>query len=138
MSRSTLFAKRRDPQDTATDLRQRSEMRDLPLPESKSALPPQVAPGILSSMDAEQIKKALERLKDLPAEVAFWRVEIGEDATGEIAVWVWVELAGEHAGANVRQEIRDLVKRTTRTASSAAPVPWIYVRVLEKAEEPRK
>lgn len=89
-------------------------------------------------MDAEEIKKELERLKNLPADVASWRVEIGEDATGEDAVWVWVELAGDHVGSEIRQTIRDMVKRAARDAATFSPKPWIYVRVLESAEEPTK
>ena len=89
-------------------------------------------------MDAEEIKQALERLTDLPAKVASWRVEIGEDASGADAVWVWVELAGDHVGSQVRQSIRDKVKKAAREAAAFSPEPWIYVRVLEKAEEPTK
>ena len=89
-------------------------------------------------MDAEVIKRALERLENLPVRVAEWQVEIGEDASGDVAVWVWAKLADTHVDSEVRQTVREVVRRAAQNEAAASPQPWVYVRVLERAEEPTK
>ena len=89
-------------------------------------------------MDAGAIKRALQRLEDLPSNVSEWRVEVGEDASGEEAIWVWAILADSQVGPDARQTMRERVRRTAQEASARSPEPWVYVRVLERAEEPTK
>ncbi len=81
---------------------------------------------------ADFIRKGLGRLKGLPAPVADWRVETGEDWVGDPAVWVWPVLADEDTDFDTCDELQDIVRdevaRLTR-AKTGEPL-WAFVRFL--------
>jgi len=89
-------------------------------------------------MDSVVIEDALKHLEDLPAEVTEWRVGVGEDASGDAAIWVWATLADSRVETETRQAIRERVRRVAQDAAAFSPEPWVYVRVLARAEEPTK
>lgn len=76
---------------------------------------------------------------DLPSAdaVAGWTVEVGRDATGDEAIWVWVvlhdELVDQVWPLQTRDEIREWVRDLVRRA--AAPVEvQVYVRFRLESE----
>ena len=73
------------------------------------------------------IENALRDMADLPASVQAWNVEVGADATGDEAVWVWVTLRDEDLNRQTRERFRDLVRNAIRQRTSDSP-PWVYVR----------
>lgn len=79
------------------------------------------------------IEDVLHNMADLPASVQAWDVEVGADATGEEAVWVWVTLRDEDLNRQTRERFRDLVRNAIRQQTSDAP-PWVYVRFRGASE----
>jgi len=83
---------------------------------------------------AVQIRKKLASLKRLPAKVKNWRVESGEDNTGDTALWVWVTLNDVDLSEQNREGIREAVRRAVRAMPD--PVPsWVYVRFQGASED---
>jgi hypothetical protein len=79
------------------------------------------------------IEETLRDLADLPASVQAWDVEVGADATGEEAVWVWVTLRDEDLNRQTREQFRSLVRNAVRQRTSDSP-PWVYVRFRGASE----
>ena len=84
-------------------------------------------------MSSEGIENALRKMKGLPVAVKDWRVETGEDSTGDEAVWVWITLKDDDIDrtirARVRACVRDAVHRSLRQQE-----PWVYVRFRGASE----
>jgi hypothetical protein len=89
-------------------------------------------------MDPVVIERALKQLEELPAKVAEWRVEVGEDASGDAAIWVWATLSDFKVETATRQAIRERVRKAAQEAAAFWPEPWVYVRVLARSEEPTR
>lgn len=90
-------------------------------------------------MDKTAIQEALESLADLGVRVREWKVEVGEDSSGEPAVWVWVQLEDPEpdVGWETRDKLRKRVWDVVRQTIDGPTKPWVYVRVLH-AEEPAR
>lgn len=94
-------------------------------------------------LNAEEIRALLKGIEgDLPAPVSEWLVELGEDWTGDPAVWVWVVLADKDFRPETTSAIRDLVWETLRNAlglgvAREAPWPFIRFRSAEEMEQLR-
>jgi hypothetical protein len=88
----------------------------------------------LPRLNSEAIAEHLRALSDLPAHVVDWDVEVGPDATEDLAVWVWLTLDDD--------DFEDLAKRAKllrRVRDSVALMnlesdPWVYVRFRARSE----
>ena len=78
-------------------------------------------------------EETLRDLVDLPASVQAWDVEVGADATGDEAVWVWVTLQDEDLNRQTREQFRSLVRNAVRQQTSNSPL-WVYVRFRGASE----
>lgn len=80
-------------------------------------------------MDAnpDKVRAVLAGLKDLPAAVASWEIETGEDATGYDAVWVWAVLVKDNVPFAKRRAIRDLVEDEVRAGLPEFRELLVYV-----------
>lgn len=88
----------------------------------------------------ENIRKALGASKDPDVRLDFvagWDVEIGTDATGDDAVWVWVVLRDDRIEEawveSNRDALRDHVRSTVRRVVAAQPFQ-VYVRFRSESE----
>jgi hypothetical protein len=82
------------------------------------------------------IEDSLTRLANLPAPVRDWKIDIGEDATGELAVWVWATVDDDDLTRAVRNELREKIDRQVRHIVPDAS--WVYVRFRAVSEaQPR-
>ncbi len=79
------------------------------------------------------IEDALRSMADLPASVQTWDVEIGADATGDEAVWVWVTLQEEDLNRQTREQFRSLARNAVRQQTSNSPL-WVCVRFRGASE----
>lgn len=79
------------------------------------------------------VEEALRDLAGLPASVQAWDVEVGADATGDEAIWVWVILRDEDLKRQTRERFRDLVRNAIRQRTSDSH-PWVYVRFRGTSE----
>jgi hypothetical protein len=72
-----------------------------------------------------------------PAAIAGWDVEVGRDATGDDAVWVWVvlhdELVDKVWPIQTRDELRERVRGIVRSAAAPTEVQ-VYVRFRSESE----
>ncbi|MBZ0252895.1 MAG: hypothetical protein K8I02_06095 [Candidatus Methylomirabilis sp.] len=84
-------------------------------------------------MSVAAIQEALRKLKGLPAAVESWQVEVGPDATGDDAVWVWVVLRDENQGSDARAALRDRVRSEVERVETPKP-KWVYVRFRGASE----
>ncbi len=84
-------------------------------------------------MSTEGIESALRKVKGLPAPVQGWRVETGEDSTGNEAVWVWVTLKDEDLDSETTTQVRSLVRDAVHR-KLGKPEPWVYVRFRGASE----
>jgi hypothetical protein len=84
-------------------------------------------------MTTTGIESALRRVKGLPAPVQDWRVEVGEDSTGQEAVWVWVTLKDEDLDWDTRTRVRALVRDAVHRKLGKQE-PWVYVRFRGASE----
>lgn len=84
-------------------------------------------------MSSEGIETALRKMKHFPVAVKKWRVEIGEDSTGNEAVWVWVTLKDEDLAQAPRDRVRELVRNAVHR-SIDRDEPWVYVRFRGASE----
>jgi len=97
-------------------------------------------------LDAEALKigKRIEGVLSgrLPGYVRGLRFETGEDASGEPALWIWVELDDEAVEASDFSEKTKLVRDTiVRAVAEQAVGRWPYVRfesASERAESQRE
>ena len=81
----------------------------------------------------ETVERELMKLRDLPAPVQSWRIEIGEDASGDMAVWVWAVVDDAKLTRNVTSGLRSLI---FHKVSDAVPnAKWVYVRFRATSEE---
>lgn len=83
-------------------------------------------------MTTAMIEDTLEKLTDLPTDVQSWQVELGEDATGDPAVWVWAILpdwADPETLSRLRGRIRDAVMQ-----QMGERIRWVYVRFRSASE----
>ena len=90
-------------------------------------------------MTVQTIERTLKEIKGLPAEVRSWLVEVGEDAAGEPAVWVWAILRDdteEDWEFPKLEEIREKVSEAVRRSLHESP-PWVYVRFRGESEKIR-
>lgn len=87
-------------------------------------------PAIYESI--EQVEQGLKSLTGLPAPVRSWKVEIGEDATGENAVWVWAVLDDADLTREVRNQISERIEGAVyRLVPNAS---FVYVRFRAVSE----
>jgi hypothetical protein len=84
-------------------------------------------------MEKSQIERTLQHLKGLPYPVGSWKVEQGEDATGDPAIWVWAVLDQDEADPQQRARIRKKVRSALR--SGAERDSLVYVRFRTRSEE---
>ncbi len=83
----------------------------------------------MTSMDIR-----LEDIHGLPEGVEGWRVEMGSDATGDPAVWVWLSVEDDvldKMDSKARESIRDIVTSGIQKkliGQYGTSVPWVYVR----------
>jgi hypothetical protein len=85
-------------------------------------------------MKVATIDSALDELRQaqtLPAPVRSWRVELGPDATGDSAVWVWITVDDE-LDFQTRNQLRELVRQTI--GGTTEDPPWVYVRFRAASE----
>ena len=79
------------------------------------------------------IRQTLEALR-LPAKVRKWRVEEGEDSTGDDAVWVWVTLDDRDLVEKKREAIRQAVRSALFERVRPKPT-WVYVHFRGSSED---
>ena len=84
-------------------------------------------------MDTNQIESKLKGLQGLPFNVRSWKVEQGEDATSDQAIWVWAVLDSDESDPKERAVIRKKVLEALRGKGEAAD--WVYVRFRTQSEE---
>jgi hypothetical protein len=84
-------------------------------------------------MSTGEIESALREVKGLPAPVENWRVETGEDSTGNEAVWVWVTIEDKDLNWETRTKVRALVRDAVRREFGKQE-PWVYVRFRGASE----
>ena len=72
-----------------------------------------------------------------PDAVVGWDVKVGQDATGDAAVWVWVVLRDDYMAQAwpmpVRDKTRDLVRELVTRVIDPADVQ-VYVRFQSESE----
>ena len=78
-----------------------------------------------------ELKAALAR-ETYPVPVTTWEIEHGLDATGDDAVWVWVELE-TWTDLATRSAIREQIRRIISEQENGE-LDWVYVRFRDKAE----
>ena len=81
---------------------------------------------------ADDIKKALAVLPDLPVPVADWHVETGTDWTDDSAVWVWGILDNPEIDAATQSALRTAIRDVVRL--SAGDQIAIYIRFRATAD----
>lgn len=73
-----------------------------------------------------------------PAAIAGWDIQVGRDATGDDAVWVWVvlhdDLVDQVWPLQTRNELRERVRGLVRDAAAPAEVQ-VYVRFRSETEQ---
>jgi hypothetical protein len=84
-------------------------------------------------VETSQIQNTLQHLKGLPYPVDAWKVEQGEDATGDPAIWVWVVLNRDETDPEPRAVIRKAVR--SALSSGAEGEHTVYVRFRTRSEE---
>lgn len=90
--------------------------------------------GAHTTIDAETIERELSKLDDLPLSVHAYRAEVGEDWTGDPAVWVWVVLDEDDTPFDLRQVVRERV-RDFVTHLEGYAADWVFVRFGAASEE---
>ncbi len=85
------------------------------------------------TMNTSQIESKLKGLRGLPSNVRSWKVEQGEDATADQAIWVWAVLDRDEADPKQRAVIRKRVREALRGRGDSADL--VYVRFRTKSEE---
>ncbi len=78
------------------------------------------------------IEQELTNLTNLPAPVRRWIIEIGDDATNEMAVWVWAVLDDASITRDVTIRLRNLIFDTVSHVFPNAK--WVYVRFRASSE----
>jgi hypothetical protein len=72
-----------------------------------------------------------------PAAIAGWDIQVGRDATGDDAVWVWVvlhdDLVDQVWPLQTRDELREAVRQLVVDASRPTEVQ-VYVRFRSESE----
>jgi hypothetical protein len=89
-----------------------------------------------SRLNADAIAEDLRHLADLPVPVQAWQVEVGPDATDDLAVWVWATLADQDFKdpadtLRLRERIWTAIRERHEDAD-----PWVYVRFRALSEAP--
>ncbi len=79
--------------------------------------------GKSDAVTADAIEEALKRARGLPVPVESWRVEVGPDASGKEAVWVWIRLRHEDLRNVPRARLRELVREVIRRKTGEAGIP---------------
>ncbi len=87
------------------------------------------------------IRESLNTHRDglpFPAAIAGWDIQVGRDATGDDAVWVWVvlhdNLVDQVWPLQTRNELREKVRCLVRTAAGPTEVQ-VYVRFRSETEQ---
>jgi hypothetical protein len=81
----------------------------------------------------EPIHQELTKLANLPAPVRRWEINIGEDASGEQAVWVWAVLDDANLTRDIRNRLRERIESVVHRLVPNAS--WVYVRFRATSEE---
>jgi hypothetical protein len=90
-----------------------------------------------SKLTAKAVQENLDLLQGLPVEVQSWEVEVGPDATEDLAVWVWATLTDEDFDVQANRDgVRDRVSESIRETYAEAD-PWVYVRFRARSESLR-
>ncbi|MBX3183267.1 MAG: hypothetical protein KIT72_04130 [Polyangiaceae bacterium] len=90
---------------------------------------------ITESTVREQLARHRDELP-VPAAVVDWVVEVGRDATGDDAVWVWAILQDDLFDQAVqrRLELRDQIREVVSHAAAPAEVQ-VYIRFRSESEQ---
>jgi hypothetical protein len=93
-------------------------------------------------MGVHDWERVVKSIPNLPLEVPAWKVETGEDWSGDDAVWVWAILKDEDFEADVDRENREVIDRAVHQAveqETGEPSPMVYVHfrtISESDDEP--
>jgi len=88
-------------------------------------------------MGVQDWERVMRSIPNLPLEVPEWKVETGEDWTGDAAVWVWAILKDEDFEADVDREKRRALGEAVRDAvvqEGGDEPPLAYVRFRSVSE----
>lgn len=86
---------------------------------------------------ASTIKTALEKIEsaDMPAAVNDWQVQVGQDSTNDLAIWVWAILQNDDVNLQDREKLREIIRqRINNEFGHEESTPWIYVRFRTDSE----
>lgn len=81
--------------------------------------------------EIESTLRSLKKSHKLP-HVKSWKVEEGQDATDNTAIWIWITVDDKHINPAVRAHLRDVVRHKVREGSENHP--WVYVRFRSVSE----
>lgn len=94
-----------------------------------------LAPYLPTGGELDQIKHALEQVQ-LPEAVLTLDFKLGEDSTGEPAVWVWVFVEPDAAARKGFDTLAADVPKKVRDALAKAGITrWAYVRFRTASEQ---
>lgn len=80
-----------------------------------------------------RVEKALKSLPEFPVSVKKWVVEVGDDATGENAIWVWAVVDDADLSSNNRSNLRNAIRDAVGQVVGDQPA-WVYVRFRATSE----
>lgn len=87
------------------------------------------------SVDEAAIRDVLAGV-DFPPGVVRWDLEVGDDATGDPAVWIWLFVDEEIAQRKEVSRVTTAARQRIRNALAAAGIQrWPYIRARTEAEE---
>jgi hypothetical protein len=92
-------------------------------------------PYLSATEEAQKVREVLEGV-DFPPGVVTWEYEIGADATGDPAVWIWLFVDEDVVQRKEVSRVTTAVREKIRDALAAAGIRrWPYVRVRTAAEQ---
>jgi hypothetical protein len=94
-----------------------------------------VDPYLSADEEARKIREVLEGV-DFPPGVVAWDFEIGNDSTGDPAVWIWIFVDEDVVRRKKVDDVMEPTRKRIRDALDAAGIQrWPYVRVRTPAEQ---
>ncbi|WP_058558168.1 hypothetical protein [Thiohalocapsa sp. ML1] len=85
-------------------------------------------------LNAHAVAEHLRTLTHLAMPVRDWEVEVGPDATDDLAVWVWLTVDDEDFDDTARRrQVQEQVFEEVRDTYADAD-PWVYVRFRTTSE----
>jgi hypothetical protein len=92
-------------------------------------------PYLSANEEAQKVREVLEGV-DFPPGVVTWEYEIGADATGDPAVWIWLFVDEDVVQRKEVSRVTTAAREMIRDALSAAGIArWPYVRARTVAEQ---